>query len=402
VRLVAALAVDGLRHPELNEYDSLARALVNGQGFVYVHMGVLYHSYAPPLYPWICAASYWLTRSIVPVMLLQIVAGSLLAVVAAATAARLFGGWVAAAATGVLVAFHPGLVFYNAAKAHPLTFDALFFAAALWQAFRLVDRPTVRRALEFGVIVGLGALSRATIVIFLPMAGVCLLFIIPRSRWPVAARNMVIAGAMAAAIIAPWTIRSSRIHHQFVFILTTDSEDFWRGNNPFATGHSYIDREHLVLQSLSASERADLIHQPDELAVARWYSTRAVAFIRQHPSAFVRLTLLKFFHFWWFAPQSGVLYPHRWLQLYEAYYVAALLLACVGVATVARRGHETILRACLIGGFLLGLSALQSLYYVEGRHRWAVEPMLLILSGGGTAALLDKGWRRFASEPAAR
>ena len=35
--------------------------------------------------------------------------------------------------------------------------------------------------------------------------------------------------------------------------------------------------------------------------------------------------------------------------------------------------------------FMLGISVAQSFYYVEGRHRWGVEPLLLILVGGGIA-----------------
>ena len=64
IRLAAAVVVDGFRHPEVNEYDSLARALVSGQGFLYYHIGIPYYSYAPPMDAWIGAASYWLTGAL--------------------------------------------------------------------------------------------------------------------------------------------------------------------------------------------------------------------------------------------------------------------------------------------------------------------------------------------------
>lgn len=389
-RLGAAIATGGLRHPELNEYDDLARSMLRGAGFTYGHIGVLYHSYAPPLCAWISAASYWLSGSIVVAMLLQIAAGAALAVVAGVIAERLFGSWLAGMATGLLVAFHPGLVIYSAMKSHPLTFDALFFTLALLQSFRLVERLTLRRALELGVVVGIGTLSRATIIIFLPIAGVWLLAVTPRPSRPAVIRHVVAAGLCAAAIIAPWTIRTSLLHHQFVFLLTTDSEDFWRGNNPNATGHSYIDAQHIVLEALPPEELADLRRQPDELAQRQWFSTHAWAFIRANPVAFVRLAWLKFFHFWWFAPQTGVLYPGAWLRLYMTYYVATLLFAVAGVRRIVQLGAPATHLAWVIGVFLLALSGLQSLYYVEGRHRWAVEPMVLVISGGGVAALVER------------
>ena len=96
-------------------------------------------------------------------------------------------------------------------------------------------------------------------------------------------------------------------------------------------------------------------------------------------------------HFWWFAPQTGVLYPSSWRQLYMAYYVVVLLLAAAGAWRLARIGAPATRLALLLGAFLFGLSALQSVYYVEARHRWAIEPMLLAISGGGVAALAGRG-----------
>ncbi|MDA1183126.1 MAG: glycosyltransferase family 39 protein, partial [Acidobacteria bacterium] len=337
------------------------------------------------------AGSYWLSDSIVPLMLLQLASGAGLAVVTSLIATRLFGGWRAGAAAGLLVALHPGLVVYSATKAHPLAFDALFFSLALLQSYRLVEQTTIRRAVELGVIVGIGTLSRATIVIFLPIAGLWSLMVTPRPSWGRAIRNTVVAGLCAGAIVAPWTIRNSLLHQQFVFLLTTDSDDFWRGNNRFATGHSYFDSDRIVLDMLTPEERQDLLQRPDELAQREWFSTHARAFISANPERFVHLTLMKFFYFWWFAPQTGVLYPPVWRLLYQAYYVGVLIFTVVGVRRIAREGGPPLAKAVVLGAFLLSLSALQSLYYVEGRHRWAVEPMLLALAGGGAACLAERG-----------
>jgi hypothetical protein len=49
------------------------------------------------------------------------------------------------------------------------------------------------------------------------------------------------------------------------------------------------------------------------------------------------------------------------------------------------------MKAVLLVMLLLALSGLQSLYYVEGRHRWAVEPLLLAISGGGIAWIRERG-----------
>jgi 4-amino-4-deoxy-L-arabinose transferase-like glycosyltransferase len=276
-------------------------------------------------------------------------------------------------------------------------FDAFFFALALLLTFRLAEQPSTGRAAALGLAIGLGALSRATIVVFLPVAGLWLLVRTPVRAWLQPVRVGVIAGLCAAAVIAPWTIRNSLIHHRFVFMLTTDGEDFWRGNNPWASGHSYADSGRTVMAAIPPQVLDEIRSQPGELAQADWYWAHARQFVRDHPAAFVRITLRKFWQFWWFAPSSGVLYPRLWMLAYMAYYVACVLLALAGLWGLPP-GREARQRAGVIGAFLLSLSLLQSMYYVEGRHRWGVEPMLLVLSGGGAAAILE---RRRASAPLA-
>ncbi|HBB96093.1 MAG TPA: hypothetical protein DC054_11945 [Blastocatellia bacterium] len=393
LRLGAGLFSGQLWHPETLEYDGMARSLLAGHGLVFEHLQVPYHSFAPPLYPWLSAASYWLCGSLILLMMLQVVAGSALAVAVAQIAGRFSAGAIAPLAAGLLIAFHPGLIIYNVNKAHPLTFDALFFTLAVLQAFRLRERTTVRRAIEFGVIVGLGTLSRATLIIFLPLVAMWLVWVLRKGSLKLVVRAIVVAGLCTTAIVIPWTIRSSLLHHQFVFMLTTDAEDFWRGNNPNATGSTYATAERTELEMLTPRELADLLRQRDEVAQANWFTARSHAFIREHPREFVRLTAVKMLHFWWIAPQTGLLYPRSWFFAYMMYYVLVLLLAMIGAGSVWRMGNLARQQLLLIAAFLLALSLLQSLYYVEGRHRWAVEPILIAISGVGVGAIAARRHR---------
>ena len=225
-----------------------------------------------------------------------------------------------------------------------------------------------------------------------------------RHDWPKLGWRCTVVALCAAAVVAPWAIRNTAVHQQFVPFVTTDGEVLWRGNNPQATGHSYIDADRIVLDALPSQARAELSRLPNEVEQSRWFRRRALEFIEANPAAFVhaafvRLTLRKFFHFWWFAPQTGVLYPWLWLRGYQIFYVLALSLAAMGIWTIVGRGvtHERRDLVLLVV-FLICLSALQSFYYVEGRHRWAVEPLVLALAGGGAARLIrsvssrGRGW----------
>ena len=394
VRLGAGLWTGGLWHPELWEYDDLAKSLLAGQGFSAPHLMITYYSYVTPLHSWASAAGYWLTGSNVPLMLAQMAAGAALAVAVACISQRIFGEWMAALMAGMLVAIHPGFVLYNSTKAHSLAFDALFFALALLQSFRLAERPTLRRALVLGLIIGIGTLSRGTVLIMGPLGALWLLARSPRGSRAILFRNLVLAGLVAAAIIAPWTIRNSLLHHRFVLLISTESEDFWLGNNPHATGHTLIDAEHTVFMSLTPEEQADLYRQPNEMAQADWFSRQSHAFVKAHPGEFFRLWALKFFHFWWYAPQTGAMYPGSWFYLYMIFYSAMLIFAALGVWRIIQLGPPATHLGLVVGIFLVGLSLLQSLYHVDGRHRWGIEPILLALSGGGLAFLIERLLRK--------
>jgi 4-amino-4-deoxy-L-arabinose transferase-like glycosyltransferase len=399
VRLAVAVVAGGFDQPQVYEYDDIARALLEGRGFTYPHLGITYYSYAPPLYAWICAGVYLLTGgSTSAVLLVQMLVAAAHTVLVAALAGRL-AGRPAGIASGLFMALHPGLIVYSSLKLHPLVFDAFFFTLVFWQFLRLRDEPTLQRSIIAGLITGLGMLSRATIAIFLPLGCLWLLATSARQDWPKLLGRCIVIGVCAAAVVAPWAVRNTLVHRQFVPFVTTDGEVLWRGNNPSATGHSYIDADHLVLDALPAEAQAELRSLPNEVEQSRWFRRRAVAFIEADPAAFVRLTLRKFFHFWWFAPQTGVRYPVLWLRGYQIYYVLALSLAVLGAWAIVRRGSSRERRElALLILFLISLSALQSLYYVEGRHRWAVEPLLLTLAGGGMAGLLrvvssrGRGW----------
>ena len=59
-----------------------------------------------------------------------------------------------------------------------------------------------------------------------------------------------------------------------------------------------------------------------------------------------------------------------------------MALAITGAVTHRRR-RET----WLLIGFCASIAIVQSAYYVEGRHRLAIEPVLLLLAGQGLVRL---------------
>lgn len=382
---VAAMIVLG-RHltPELWEYENIANNILAGRGYLYdSHLGAPYRSMVYPAYPYFCALVYALTgHSHLVLTLVQIGLSSLTAGFLVYLGFRLgspLGAWIA----GGLTALHPGLVVYSV-KLHELTlFVVLVYAVALlWS--RWEERPRWWRFGLLGLLVGLGVHVRPTFLLFIPAWFVAHWLI---SRPPVrelAGRAALLLAAMVLAL-TPWTVRNYRIHGRFIFVATSSAVNFWKGNNPRATGSNYLPSGKPVLPNAASPQLREALKKMNELEQYDAFYSEAWGYIRSNPKAFLRLWLAKLYYFWWFHPQMGAEYPPSWLFLYKLFYVFVLVLAGLGLpaAWIGSRerpeGARKLLVALLAFAFLLSVA--QSLYYVEGRHRWAVEPILLLLAG---------------------
>jgi len=129
---------------------------------------------------------------------------------------RLFGPRVAIAAA-VVVAVYPFAwqyeeLLYSESFATPLTIAFLVLG--------LTGRPSRRRAVLAGVVLGVALLVRPTSIILLAPLAVCLVF---RIGWPRAAVLSALTAALAVLVVAPWTIRNAVVEHGFVPISLQDA-----------------------------------------------------------------------------------------------------------------------------------------------------------------------------------
>jgi len=289
---------------------------------------------------------------------------------------------------GLLAAVDPGLIVYTT-KLHPFVLDtALWFSAfAAVLAFNPV-RPW-RSTIVTGGLVGLCLLTRPTILACLPVMA---WWMWTRSTDALRERALrcAVLGLCIAAVAAPWVWRNYQVHHRLMLTRSGTAFVFWLGNNPYLfTGSAMTPDGVPVINRVPPAVRAELSRR-DEVGQQDYFSDESFAFIRAQPMAFVRRWVAKFGYFWWFSPQAGQAYPPGWFRLFQVVNAALIALALLGVfigwkeaATVpAHRGAILLILGCC-----LSISFLQSLYYVEGRHRLAIEPFLLMFAGIGVVSI---------------
>jgi 4-amino-4-deoxy-L-arabinose transferase-like glycosyltransferase len=385
LRLTAFLALGRATRPDVWESETIATNLLSGRGYVYEFLGATYRSYMEPLYPGLCAAVYALTgHSYLALGLVQAVLGTALVALVLACGRKVGGERAAFWAAG-LAAVHPGLIAYTT-KFHPFVLDSLLVLLVLAGCLFWSDQRPWRSALGLGAALGLCTLSRATILVCAPIVA---WWVWRRDRArPARARlgRLALVAGAAALLIAPWVARNHAVHQRFMLTRSGTSLVFWLGNNPHRFTGSAATPTGEALHQLLPPEQQARLRTLDELGQQDFFLAEARDFVRAHPLAFVQRWLTKLGYFWWQSPQAGRLYPAAWFRAYQAYYLLVAALAIAGAAAHRRRPETW-----LVAGLCLAISLLQSAYYVEGRHRLALEPLLLLLAGAGAAQLLPWG-----------
>jgi uncharacterized membrane protein len=382
LRLAAQVLLGAFVHARTWEYEDVANSILAGHGYTYVLDQKTYvAAESSPLYILITAGVYALTGHSQTVMLV------LQALLGGATAA--LAGWLAGRAVrpevawlaGGLVAIDPALLVY-AAELHSLTLDALAFVAVISACVALPIRPHWWQAALVGLLVGVGALTRMTVLALTPViilwANRC------RGLRLISLATLMLVG-VAALVYSPWPVRNSILLGQFVPSSSESTEWLWRGTNPNATGGSYTSDGRTMLAAAPAEFQRRVADASEAQRIAI-YRDAAFAYISAQPFDAMRLYGVKLKAFWWGADTTGDQYPATWTVVYEAWYAAMLILAAVGTWSMWRDARARAIASLILASLLL-ISATQAAFYVEGRHRFAVEPLIFLLAGVGLSQL---------------
>ena len=380
---------------EVFEYNRIAENMLAGQGYSFEHLGSEYKTFAAPLYPFLIFSIY---KLIGPnpdyVIYAQIILSLLASTVIFFIAMRIadYGTSLMALA---LSAFHPALIVYSVKKIHALPLDIFLYTLVILFIIKLKEDASIKNAVLAGLAASIAALARPSILIFLPFA-LLWFFWACGKRFAAKAVTATLMILLTAMPVSGWIIRNYRVHKQFILSSTCDAEVFWRGNNPNATGASYGEDGVTVLET--DRELYNKIKTLSELEKRTFFGEKSTEFIRNNPGKFARLFFRKLYYFWWFSPVSGFMYPSYYLMAYKLFYVLVLFTAVSGIIFLLYKRDKTNAKnVILLLLFLLSISIFQSIYYVEGRHRWLVEPVLLIFSASGISFLVTKSksalWR---------
>jgi len=219
-------------------YVALATALAAGQPYA-TDLG---RAYWPPGYPLFLTPIFWLFGA----SSMAIVASNLALCAASVLAVLALGRAVAdeptARLAAVLVALWPNHVTVSGLAVKEVLLVALLPAALLCH-LPAVHEPHSSRgtllAAGAGLAAGAAALTQPSLLALPLVLSAHALVLTEAPRRRALARAVVIV-ATSAAVIAPWTARNYLVLGSFVPVATNGGHNFYRANNPLATGR-YVE-----------------------------------------------------------------------------------------------------------------------------------------------------------------
>ncbi len=351
-----------------------------------------------PLYPYFLGLIYSIFGEgpIAP-RIIQSILGSLSCVLIYLIALRLFNRRTALMA-GIIAAIYSVLIYFD----NELLITSLFVFLVLLFFYLSINTQissSKKRLYLIGLVMGLAAIARPTVLITLPILVVYLFFYRVK---PIRFKNKLIGVAILFAgiltAILPVTIRNYAVGNDIVLISYQGGVNFWIGNNEQADGKTagapghfkavgrYEDNVKYSAEKVAEMDTGREM-KPPELS-SYWYS-RGFKFIFENPGEFMSLTLKKLYFTWnaYEIESNRNLYTQRehssllrillWHNVLGLPFGILAPLAIAGIVLAFRNWKRTYF---LLIGFLFSYQLILLTFFVTARFRVPMLPFMIILA----------------------
>jgi hypothetical protein len=393
VRIAAAIVLGDTVVPvsgaaDQVSYDVLAQRIVAGHGFTFptawypftpadtptAHWSFLYTLYLAAVYA-VCGHHPLIAR------LLQAVTAGAACWLVFRIARRLFDarvGLVAAALTAGYAYF----IFFAAALMTQ-TFFILALLAAMDRALALAAEPTRGRWLALGACLGIGAVFRQTVLLFVPIVFAWLWW---QTRGRARGRDTALALAMIALCVVPWTLRNYAAYGELLLLNSNGGYFFWASNHP--------DQGDTFDPTLVIPIPFELRGRPEPI-IDRALMRQALGFIAGDPRRFLDLAWSRAGTYFWITPSDASSPTSNLARLASFGVLAPFMIA--GLWLSRRRW-----RMCLpLYLYVLVDTVLHLASWAAPRYRLPSDALLIVFAALAIVATSDRLHRR-GPEPVSR
>ena len=366
--------------------------------------------YQAPLYPYFLGVMHALFGpSLWPARIVQALIGAIGVGAAAESGAHFFGRR-AGVITGLMLAFYPALVFYDG-LIQKTVLDVALFSVFLLALLRYDGRRTRARGLLAGLALGVLCLSRenalALLVAVVPWlllrdAPLSFARLHASARRPLGWKPAAVFLAGFLLAVAPVTLRNVIVGGDFALTTSQLGPNLWIGNNPEADGRyrpliagrgdARFERD----DARTLAEKAEGKSLSPAGVSAHW-TKAALSYIAHRPASWLVLLVKKAR----LSLSAGEVCDTDAIEAYADHsvllglmgwvwnFATLFALATLGLVLTWSRRSRWVLGA-MLGVLWLSLIA----FFVAGRYRAPLVPLLAIFAGTAAARVID--WVRFA------
>jgi 4-amino-4-deoxy-L-arabinose transferase-like glycosyltransferase len=346
--------------------------------------------YQAPLYPYVLAAIYGIFGdTMLAVRIVQALISSTSCVCLACAGMRIFSLRTGVLA-GLLLACYAPAIFYDG-LVQKSVLDTFFLSLGLCVLGGILENPSKARWTLLGLVMGALALTRENALV---IAAVLVLWLLYRYRSRGVLRPLFAACFLAgmSLVLLPVAVRNKMVGGEFHLTTSQFGPNFYIGNHEKADGLYQplrSSRDNPTFERQDATEIAEqaLGKKLSPGEVSRYWTERALAYIRSNPLAWSKLMMRKLAlalnvveifdveDYYTYQDWSS---PLRWsASLFHFGMLAPL--ATFGIwATWDRRDKLWILYV-IPAAYLASIS----LFYIFGRYRLPLVPVLVLFAAAG-------------------
>jgi Tfp pilus assembly protein PilF/4-amino-4-deoxy-L-arabinose transferase-like glycosyltransferase len=372
-------------------YDEWAQRIAAGD---WLGSGVFYQA---PLYPYFLGI--WqaiLGHNLWAIRMIQAALGALSCALIFLVGERLFSRS-AGVASGLVLAFYAPAIFFDV-LIEKSVLDVFLLSLLLWVLVCAWSRRDWRRWLSAGAILGLLGLSRenALILAVVVPVWIAIYFSEQALKYRVAWTGWFLAGLIL--VLIPVGLRNLAVGGEFKLTTSQLGANFFIGNNPAADGTYGSVHKIIGEPNLEGSDARRLAERatgrkmaPGE--VSDFWLQKASAYIRSEPLSWVWLLGKKWLMVWNAreVEDSDDFYIYsQWSWLLQAlgwltHFGVLAPLAAVGVWMSRRQWRDLWLLYTMI----LSLALSVAIFYVFGRYRFPLIPLLTLFTGAALVGLVN-------------
>ena len=381
-------------------YDEWAQRIAAGD---WLGSGVFYQA---PLYPYFLAVwqfvfghNLWLIR------FLQILLGALSCATLYLVGTKLFSRS-AGIATGLVLAIYAPAIFFDGLIEKSIL-DLALLCLMLFLLVDVVRTHDLMKWLAVGSLLGLLGLSRENALILAPIVALWIFVGFPRELPAIRARWLGYFLAGLLLVLLPVGIRNLIVGGEFTLTTSQLGPNFFIGNNPVADGTYGSVRQRIKEVQLEGPDAKRLAerasgHALTPAEVSTYWLRQSIDFIEAQPAQWLSLLARKWLLVWHAREieDSDDFYIYRQfstpltLLAWFAHFGVLAPLAAAGVFFTWREWR----RLWLFYAMILALAGSTALFYVFGRYRYPLVPLLALFAGAAIVEfvrlLRHKNWSR--------